>query len=98
LRCEAIEWVELDWPGWIRVRLVDADGRAWFLVDKVPVFGLDLAPHVAMPVPVDLVCDIVAKDDDDDQVVVVEPRWRIEADNETRRFRVRSSDLRLAEG
>lgn len=79
LRCEDVEWVERDWPGWIRVRLVDADGRAWFLVDKIPVFGLDLGRDTAMPLPVDLLCDVVAKDDD--QVVVVAPRWHIEAED-----------------
>jgi hypothetical protein len=36
LRCEAVAWVDTEWPGWIRVHLEDADGRAWYLVDKVP--------------------------------------------------------------
>jgi hypothetical protein len=96
LRCEAVEWVERDWPGWIRVRLMDADGRAWFLVDKVPVFGLDVGPENPMPVPVDLLCDVVA--DDRDELVIVAPRGRIEAEDGTNRFRVRRSDLEPVEG
>ncbi|MFG3708476.1 hypothetical protein ACGF7U_27595 [Micromonospora sp. NPDC047670] len=36
LRCEVVAWVSQDFPGWVRVRLVDADGRSWFFVDKVP--------------------------------------------------------------
>lgn len=92
LRCEAVEWVDADWPGRIRVRLVDADRRAWFLVDKVPVFfAQDFGPETPMPVPVDLLCDVVAEEDD--QVVVVAPRWDVEAEDGTTRFRVRRSDL-----
>ena len=71
--------------------MVDADGRAWFLVDKAPVFGLDSGPETPMPVPVDLLCDVVAEDDD--QVVAIAPRWDVEAEDGTCRFRVRRSDL-----
>ena len=38
LRCEVVAWVSQEFPGWVRVRLVDADGKSWFFVDKVPVF------------------------------------------------------------
>jgi hypothetical protein len=85
LRCEAVAWVDTDWPGWIRVRLDDANGTAWHLVDKVPVFGMDLEPDAPMPQPLYLLCDVVAEDGD--RVVVV-PRWSVEAEDGTRRFHV----------
>lgn len=91
LRCEAVEWIDIEWPGWVRVRLVDSDERAWLLVDKVPVFGLDVGPEAPMPIPVGLVCEVVAEDDD--QVVVVVPRWQVEAEDGTTRFRVRRDQL-----
>jgi hypothetical protein len=94
LRCEAVAWVEKEWPGWIRVRLDDADGRAWYLVDKVPVFDLDIGPDEPMPLPVQLLCDVVSEDGD--QVVVV-PRWHVEGEDDTRHFRVRREQLVAAD-
>jgi hypothetical protein len=90
LRCEAVAWVDTNCPGWIRVRLDDADGHAWYLVDKAPVFGIDLDPETRMPLPLRLPCDVVGQDGD--QVIVV-PRWSIEAEDGTRRFRVRRDQL-----
>jgi hypothetical protein len=52
-----------------RVRLKDADGRAWFPSTKAPDFGLNLNPNTAMPVLVDVPRDMVAQHGD--QVVVV---------------------------
>jgi hypothetical protein len=95
LRCQAVEWVDADWPGWVRVRLVDADGRAWHLVDKVPVFGGDFGPETPLPVPVDVHCDVVGEDGD--QLVIVEPRWDVSAEDGTSQFRVRRSDLEPTE-
>jgi len=90
LRCEAVAWVDEDWPGWIRVRLEDVDGCAWYLVDKVPMFGLDIGPGARMPLPVDLRCDVVGEDGDH---VTVVPRWSIEAEDGTTQFRVRRDRL-----
>ncbi|WP_412739895.1 hypothetical protein [Krasilnikovia sp. MM14-A1259] len=93
LRCEAIAWVDVEWPGWIRVRLEDADGRSWYLVDKVPVFGLDIGPEARMPMPLHLLCDVVSEDGDH---LVVVPRWRIQAEDGTSQFRVRRDQLTAA--
>ncbi len=90
MRCEAVAWVDADWPGSIRVRLDDANGRAWHLVDKAPVFGVDLDPGTPMPAPVQLLCDVVGEEGE--QVVVV-PRWSVEAEDGTRQFRVRRDQL-----
>jgi hypothetical protein len=95
LPCEAVEWVDVEWPGWIRVRLLDADGRAWFFVDKVPIFYADSGPGTAMPAPVRLACDVVGEDGG--QLVVV-PRWSVEAEDGTTRFRVRRDQLESADG
>jgi hypothetical protein len=95
LRCEAVEWVDHDWPGWIRVRLVDADGRAWFLVDKGPIFGVDIGPKTEMPIPVQVLCDVV--DNDGDQVVVVALRWSVEAEDGTSQFRIQRDQLQSVE-
>jgi hypothetical protein len=85
VRCEAVEWVDTDWPGWIKVCLIDADGKAWFFVDKVPVFGVDIGPETELPTPVSLYCDVVG---DDDQAIIIAPRWNIAAEDGTSQFRV----------
>jgi hypothetical protein len=90
LRCEAVAWVDMEWPGWIRVRLEDADGRPWYLVDKAPVFGVSLESEARMPLRLQLLCDVVGEDGD--QVVVV-PRWSVEAEDGTTQFRVRRDRL-----
>lgn len=95
LRCEAVEWVDVEWPGWIRVRLLDADGRAWYFVDKVPMFDADFGPETRMPVPVQLACDVVGEDGD--RLLVV-PRWSVEAEDGTTQFRVRRDQLEPTEG
>jgi hypothetical protein len=95
LACEAVEWANVEWPGWVRVRLVDADGRVWFLVDKVPVFGLDLGPGAPLPVAVRLACAIVGEDGD---CVLVVPPWSVEAEDGTTQFRVRRDQLEPVEG
>src|SRR4051812_37197139 len=89
LPCQAVERVDAKWPGWIRVRLVDADGRAWFFVDKVPIFA-DFGPDATMPASVHLVCDIVAQAG---HRAVVEPRWHVEAEDGTRQFTVHVDQL-----
>ncbi|MCO8274829.1 hypothetical protein M1L60_29960 [Actinoplanes sp. TRM 88003] len=94
LQCEAVAWVDTEWPGWIRVRLDDADGQTWHLVDKVPVFGLDLGPQARMPQPLRLPCDVVGEDGD---WLIVTPRWNIEAEDGTTRFRVRRDQLAAAD-
>ena len=95
LPCEAIEWVDTDWPGWVRVRLIDADGQPWFLTDKVPIFFADFGPDTAMPVAVHLACDIVGEDGD--RLLVV-PRWHVVADDGTCEFSVRRDQLQPADG
>lgn len=37
LRCDAVAWMSNDFPGWIKVRFVDADGVERVFVDKVPI-------------------------------------------------------------
>src|SRR5262245_33195896 len=78
-------------PGGFGFALSTSDGRVWFLVDKVPVFGAEFGPETPMPVPVRLVCDLVG--DDGGQVVVVAPRLGVEAEDGTTRFRVRRDQL-----
>ncbi|MCM0674036.1 hypothetical protein NCC78_04870 [Micromonospora phytophila] len=93
VRCEVVAWVSHDFPGWIRVRLVDADGKPWFFVDKVPVFTCgQLDAGARLPAPVRLGCSIVGNDEDG-AVVVSTRRDAVEAEDGQTRFRVRDDQL-----
>ncbi|MGW4154587.1 hypothetical protein ACWEDF_15690 [Micromonospora chersina] len=94
LRCEAIAWVDEDWPGWVRVRLVDADGRTWFFVDKVPIFFVDddIPPGASLPRPAFVRCYVVGQQEDQILVVSTVPD-HVEAEDGTTQFRVRPNQL-----
>ncbi|WP_422742711.1 hypothetical protein ACN27B_30165 [Micromonospora sp. WMMD754] len=97
LRCEAIAWVDEDWPGWVRVRLVDADGRNWFFVDKVPIFFAEdgTLPGTALPRPAFVRCHVVVQQEDQVLVVSTAPD-HVEAEDGTTQFRVRPNQLERA--
>lgn len=59
LKVEAVELVEDDWPGLVRVRLVDADGRAATFVDKIPIFFEEFTSATALPAPGHVRCWVV---------------------------------------
>ena len=93
---EAVEWVDLDgWPPVIRVRLVDADGRTWHFVDKVPMFVEDLDLATVLPAPVGILCRLV---DDGSEIVAIQIDGdRPESEDGTTRFRVHRDQLRRTE-
>ena len=93
LRCEVVAWVSQDFPGWVRVRLVDADGKSWFFVDKVPVFtGGQLSADTPLPAPLHVRCGIVGRNDDRALVISTQPDG-VEAEGGQRLFRVREDQL-----
>jgi len=59
LSCDVVSWVRDDFPGWVRVRLTDVAGRAWFLVDKVPIFWVDATADSVFPAPAAVRCTVV---------------------------------------
>ncbi|MFF5231993.1 hypothetical protein [Dactylosporangium sp. NPDC000521] len=71
---------------------MDADGREWQFVDKVPIFTAALGPdEESVPIPVHLRCDI---EDGDDQVLIVTTgRDHVAATDGTSRFRVRRDQV-----
>jgi hypothetical protein len=59
LGCEVVGWVSDDFPGWVRVRVTDAAGRAWDVVDKAPVFGIEVDAGSDFPLPAVIRCTVV---------------------------------------
>jgi hypothetical protein len=94
LRCEAIAWVDHDWPGWVRVRLVDSTGHSWFFIDKVPIFFCDdPAGAIDFPAPVLVRCRVVSEGSGDVVTVSTATPDAVEAEDETTTFRVRADQI-----
>lgn len=71
LVCQVVDWViDDDFPGWIRVRFHDAAGQERTLVDKVPIFGLDIGLTDQLPTSVSVRCTVVETAGSGSEVVV----------------------------
>jgi hypothetical protein len=88
LRCEAVAWVDEDWPGWFRVRLIDAAHRPWHFVDKVSVFFPGSAGPSTLPAAL-IQCRIIDHSTDGLFTVSTAMPDGVEAEDETTVFRVR---------
>ena len=66
VRVEIIRFVDdHDYPGWVECRLIDAWGREWSFMDKVPVFTCEsLWSDSKYPCPGAIVCEIVERKTD----------------------------------
>ncbi|MET8306907.1 hypothetical protein [Micromonospora sp. NPDC005173] len=92
LRCEAVSWISQDFPGWVRVRLVDVNNTSWYFVDKVPVFTADSSRLEArLPAPVHILCSIVGRDVG--ALVVSTAPHGVEAEDGQCLFRVHAGQL-----
>ncbi|WP_112679799.1 hypothetical protein [Micromonospora saelicesensis] len=92
LRCEAVSWISHDFPGWVRVRLVDVNNTSWYFVDKVPVFTADSSRLEArLPAPVHMLCSIVGRDGG--ALVVSTATHGVEAEDGQCLFRVHAGQL-----
>ncbi|MET7806621.1 hypothetical protein [Micromonospora chersina] len=75
------------------MRLVDADGRTWFFVDKVPIFFDDaIPPGAPLPELAFVRCYVVGQQEDQVLVVSTVPD-HVKAEDGTTQFRVRPSDV-----
>lgn len=101
LACEVVELESEDFPGWIRIRFRDTAGRVWYVVDKMPVFGVEATGASGLPVSADIRCrvvDIVADPDPDRDgppcLVVSTDVDGVTAEDGTDQFIVRDEALR----
>jgi hypothetical protein len=85
-------------PGWVRCSLLDASGKNWQFVEKVPVIGGEsLSEASSYPQTRFVACQLVAKMTDatgrDLCVVDTSIPWGIEATDGTTQFTVLASQL-----
>ena len=99
LACDVVEWVSDDFPGWIRVRFRDAAGHDWHVVDKIPVFAVEVTGASVLPIPAALRCRVVDVVADADRagppcLVVSTAVDGVRAEDGTDQFTVRDETLR----
>lgn len=84
-------------PGWVACTLVDADGRAWSIVEKVPVVSqTDLHPNSAYPIRASIACTVIAREavDGRERVTIdTSAPWGIAATDGRTRFVVDADAL-----
>ena len=61
VRAKAVRWVDLEWPGWVEVRLRESDGAVASLVDKAPMFddAGRLWAGATLPLDVEVPCEVL---------------------------------------
>jgi hypothetical protein len=93
--CEIVRWTADEFPGWVEVELLDADGIRWSFIDKAPIFSADpLTSATSYPVPGVIRCVIVEKDESRGRTAIdtSRPDGLTATDGVTTRFSV-DSDL-----
>ncbi|SEQ16435.1 hypothetical protein SAMN05216188_102264 [Lentzea xinjiangensis] len=86
--CQAVRWLDDEFPGTLEVRLTDAHGTVWSLVDKAPVFiDPSLTPEVVLPVDVEVACEVVRVDGESVTVSTARP-WGVATADGFDEFRV----------
>ncbi|GLY52564.1 hypothetical protein [Lentzea sp. NBRC 102530] len=88
--CQIVRWVDDEF---VEVRLTDADGTDWTLVDKAAVVGDEFfKPGDPLPYAIYLACEVVREDGDCVVVSTARP-WGVTTADGQGEFRVRRRQL-----
>ncbi|MBL7258529.1 hypothetical protein [Paractinoplanes lichenicola] len=97
VRVQAVRWVDVEWPGWVEVRLQEAEGSVAVIVEKAPVLSDDddFGPWTELPVPLEIACDVVGWEvaDEGHRVATVRLGHGVEDSEGRGTFRVREDDV-----
>jgi hypothetical protein len=98
VRVEIRQYVDDAQPGWVECRLIDAHGRGWSFVEKVPVVTAEnLDAGSTYPRQGVVACRVLERrvEADEREIVVIdtEQPWGVEATTGETRFLVRPQQL-----
>ncbi|WP_430791654.1 hypothetical protein [Actinoplanes sp. G11-F43] len=97
VKVEAVRRIEAEWPGWVEMRLREADGTTTAILEKVPVLLSDEQPPTEPEIPsqIDVPCDVLERHQDaaDFPSVLVRLHFHIQDQNGRSVFRVPESDV-----
>jgi hypothetical protein len=93
VRLEIVRWYDDHYPGWVECQLIDAHGKTWTIIEKVPVVtAADLDKDSAYPQPTSIKAALVAviRDPANRVIVTIDTArpWGIAAIDGTTRFEV----------
>jgi hypothetical protein len=94
---EITRYVDDSQPGWVECRLIDAHGREWLFIEKVPVITTaDLNRQTCYPQAAVIACQIVSRIyTGDREIVTIDTAWpwHVEATTGETMFEVRPEQL-----
>jgi hypothetical protein len=94
---EICRYVDDSQPGWVECRLIDARGREWLFVEKVPVITTeDLDASSDYPRPGVIACQVLERRQEGEREVVgidTKLPWHVEATTGETRFEIRPEQL-----
>ena len=93
IRVQIVRYADDAQPGWVECQLVDAHGRRWSFIEKVPVVTLaDLDPTSGYPQPGVIACEVLERDGEVARIDTARP-WGVIAVGGETRFEVATTAL-----
>lgn len=101
VRVPIVRWVDDHNPSIAECHLIDAFGKTWSIIDKLPIFSeaIDLDADSIYPQPGIIACEIVEKyfDEQERSILVIDTArpWGVEAVDGTTQFHVLEKDVEV---
>jgi hypothetical protein len=79
MRVEIVRYVDATFPGFVECQLIDAHGRQWSFIEKVPVVTVDpLDAESGYPCPGTIACEVLEQTSETARVSTATP-WGVES-------------------
>ncbi|MEW2506971.1 hypothetical protein AB0878_41600 [Amycolatopsis sp. NPDC047767] len=97
LKATVTRWVDEEFPGFVELRLAEADGTVVLITEKVPILTAEnWDASTPLPMRFDLDCEVLRRERDPNgrEVAVVELSYTVEDNDGRGRFTVPADQVR----